>query len=97
MEDYEEAYKRYMKAAHAMQSGVAFKMEKDPSETKPKHLRVGINSVLSNNAAIAELLIERGIFTKEDYMSKMADKMEEEAEDYRQELESLFGVHIELG
>jgi len=34
---------RYNKAAHAMQSGVAF--SKDKKEQDPKHLRVGINAV----------------------------------------------------
>lgn len=32
---------RYIRAAHAMQSGVAFSMPS--AETEPKHLRVGLN------------------------------------------------------
>ena len=48
---------RYVKAAHAMQSGVAVCMERGTAETTPKHLRVGVNSAMVNDAAIARLLI----------------------------------------
>ena len=56
-----KTYDDYLKAAHAMQSGVAFKMHTDPSETQPKHLRVGVNSAMVEQSAIAKLLIDKAL------------------------------------
>lgn len=42
----EELRQEYASLCHAMQSGVAFKINIDPGETMPKHLRVGVNSAM---------------------------------------------------
>lgn len=47
IEELENEYKRLL---HAMQSGVAFL--KDKGDQSPKHLRVGINSAMVNDAAL---------------------------------------------
>jgi hypothetical protein len=73
---------RYMAAAHAMQTGVAAKMQREPAETTPKHLRVGVNSAMVGNAALAKLLIEKGIFTEAEYFQAQADAMEAERDAY---------------
>ena len=73
---------RYEDALHAMQSGVQFEMSQGATDTLPKHLRVGINSALVNDAAIATLLIEKGIFTLEEYQKAVADAMEREVVRY---------------
>jgi hypothetical protein len=75
---------RYYAAAHAMQSGVAFKMEMDPSETVPKHLRVGVNSAMSNMGGLVTLLISKGVITHDEYIAAIADAMERERDSYRQ-------------
>jgi hypothetical protein len=69
---------RYLDAAHAMQSGVAAKMPIDPSETQPKHLRVGVNSAMVDTAALAGLLIAKGLITQDEYVTAVADGMERE-------------------
>lgn len=84
---------RYHSACHAMQTGVAIKMARGSKDTEPKHLRVGINSAMVTDAAIAKLLIEKGIFTREEYVKAVADEMEEEVKRYEQEL----GPNITLG
>ena len=56
----------YVSLAHAMQSGVAAKMGFDPSETSPKHLRVGVNTAHIDFGALMHLLIEKGIITEEE-------------------------------
>lgn len=73
---------RYMAACHAMQSGVAFTMEKEPKQVDPKHLRVGVNAAMSDTAAIAELLVAKGVFTEDELWKALADKMEEEVASY---------------
>jgi hypothetical protein len=90
---------RYMSAAHGMQTGVAYKMEYDAGDTTPKHLRVGVNSAMVDSYTIARLLIEKGIFTEEEYLTTQAEEMERERDSYKQWLERYLGtgVNITLG
>lgn len=88
---------RYERAAHAMQSGVAREIGSGVSrETEPKHLRVGVNSALVDSAALAKLLIARGIITEREYIKAIADQMEEEAESYRKRISSRLGRTVDL-
>ena len=71
-----EHQQRLIAAQHAMQSGVAAKMQIDPAETDPKHMRVGVNSALSGLGALAKLLIDKGVLTEDEYFAATADAME---------------------
>lgn len=86
---------RYVAAMHAMQSGIATDMETDPSGSKgattPKQLRVGVNSALVNDAALATLLIAKGIITRDEYVEAVADAAEAEQARYEQLLSDRFG------
>jgi hypothetical protein len=82
---------RYLAAAHAMQSGVAMKMNYDVTDTEPKHLRVGINAAFVGGSALARLLIDKGVITLDEYQAKLAEVMEEEAQSYTQEMADHFG------
>lgn len=82
-ETVEEATQRYLSALRAMQSGVAMRMNYDAASTEPKHLRVGVNTAHVASAAIVELLVEKGVITREEYLSKLADVMETERDSYR--------------
>jgi hypothetical protein len=88
---------RYRAAAHAMQSGVAFEMSHNPKPTEPKQLRTGVNAALVDHAALADLLIEKGVFSKEEYLKALADGMEQEKARYEAHLTELTGTHITLG
>ena len=90
MDDNNENAKRYHKAAHAMQAGVALEMSYDSGPTEPKHLRVGINAAMADIASLAGLLIEKGIFTEEEYIKALADGMEKEKERYELHLRERF-------
>jgi hypothetical protein len=89
-----EDERRYLDACHAMQSGVAFR--KDKSDQEPKHLRTGINSAMVSDKALTLLLVEKGIFTLEEFQKKLADCMEEEAKSYEQILEKERGIKVTL-
>jgi hypothetical protein len=93
----EDAYQRYTSAAHAMQSGVAAKMERDPSETTPKHLRTGVNSSMVENSALVKLLVSKGILTDEEWAEALADGMEAEVRLYEKWLSENLGATITLG
>jgi hypothetical protein len=86
---------RYAAAAHAMQSGVAMDMKTDPGGsrggTTPKHLRVGVNSALVTQAALASLLVAKGVITQDEYVEAVADEMEKEKARFEQLLSERFG------
>lgn len=73
----------YEKAAHAMQTGVAFLMERGDNATSPKHLRVGVNSAMVEHAALVRLLIGKGVITDEEYTHSLRLEMEAEAAHYQ--------------
>ena len=89
-----------------MQSGVAFTEQArwEQSGIHPvlaselKHLRVGINSAMSANAAIADLLIEKGIITGEDYIRACIKRMQDEVDRYTEAVRKQYpGTSITLG
>lgn len=88
---------RYHKAAHAMQTGVKMMQNYEHPEMEikgnifeasdsPKHLRVGINSALSNAGGLVKLLIDKGIITADEYHKAIADAMEEEVKEYEKRI-----------
>jgi hypothetical protein len=61
---------------------VAFLMDHDPSETLPGDRLVGVESARTAQAALAALLIAKGVFTVEEYTSMQASAVEEEHRRY---------------
>ena len=90
------AMQRYQSAVHAMQTGVGFVMERDTFETSPKHLRVGVNSAMVEDAALAGLLIAKGLITEAEYMAAIADGMEREVGRYAERIKQTHGVDVTL-
>ena len=72
----------YEQALHGMQSGVAYEHSNGSPDGSPKHLRVGINSAQVNNAALARLLIDKGIITMDEYVEAVRVEMVHELERY---------------
>lgn len=95
-ESTEDARQRYLAAAHAMQSGVAMEMNYDSTATEPKHLRVGVNSAMSDLGGLARLLIAKGIITEEEYFTAVADAMEAEKASYARHLTQRVGATVNL-
>lgn len=87
---------KYLELSHAMQSGVAFLMNHDRSETDPKHLRVGVNSALVDSGALGGLLIKKGIITEEEYFQALTETMSADVESYSRKLEKVTGKKIIL-
>jgi hypothetical protein len=90
----EKAVDRYHAACHAMQSGVAMRMEQElgGGATAPKHLRVGINSAMVETSTIVQILIDRGLLTELEWYERLADAMEAEVQTY----ERLIGKGVKL-
>lgn len=84
---------------HAMQSGVALEQGADgqTQEQRNKHLRVGVNSALIESSVLVRLLIEKGVFTLEEFNEALRAGMEREVADYEARLSmSMNGVDIKL-
>lgn len=88
--------KRYRAACHAMQSGVAMMMNYDPKPTEPKHLRVGVNSALCDQAALVKLLVNKGVITRRDYEEALVTEMKREVAGYEEQLRKIVGANITL-
>ena len=73
----------YEQALHGVQSGVAYEHSKGSPDGSPKHLRVGINSAHVNNAAIARLLIDKGVITLDEIEEANRLAMNEEVAQYQ--------------
>ena len=86
----------YIEAMHAIQSGIAAKMTIDDADTQPKHLRVGVDSAMVNDHAIAELLIAKGVFTLDEYREQVRRSAIVEVERSEAELKALFGREARL-
>lgn len=88
---------RYKAELHAVQSGVKILMETgNTTETTPKHLRVGVNSNLVDSQAVALLLIEKGIFTRLEYLTAVADCMELERKKYEKTCSAALASEVTL-
>lgn len=87
-----EYWRRYQAAAHAMQSGVAGCIQAGiGADNTSKHLRVGINTMQSDQGALVALLISTGVFTREEYLKQIAEFMEREKQSYEKKLTDHLG------
>lgn len=98
MSKVDEFRERYLAAMHAVQTGVKFLsgLEGGGSDLTPQQLRVGINSALVDSGALATLLMNKGIMTKEEYFEAIAVAAEQERERYREEIKERTGADVSL-
>lgn len=88
----------YTEAMHGMQSGVQLDMQaelgglvvSDNLIRALKHLRVGINSALVNDAALIRLLVKRGIVTEAEYLEEVRLEANRELDRYEDRLRANF-------
>jgi hypothetical protein len=78
--------KEHERLSHAMQAGVSLLMQRDPHETSPKHLRVGINVALADQGALVKLLIDKGVITEDEYGDAIVAGMQREVDSYVEKL-----------
>lgn len=86
----------YRRLLHAVQSGVALKLQADPNDASPKHLRVGVNSALIDTSSMARLLISKGVITEREYLGALVDGIRREVGSYEAELLARFGIVVKL-
>lgn len=81
---------RYVALCHAMQTGVGFKMTVEPDDTSSKHLRVGVNIAMREHQALATLLMNKGVFTEDEYWDALIEQMQAEVDMYEATLAELY-------
>lgn len=78
-------------AEHSMQSAVAIYLADGDDSATPKHLRVGLNNSMSNQGALVELLVEKGLFTATEYAKSCLKYAKKEAEDAAERARAITG------
>lgn len=83
----------YETAAHGVQSAVAYEQSKKlgpqyddgtPPNKYAKHLRVGLDMRAADASALAQLLIDKGVFTEVEYLEAMRLAANEELARYEE-------------
>lgn len=72
----------YEEAMHGVQTGIAFDINAGSNIATPKHLRVGVDSLFINDAALARLLVKKGIITHEEYTEEIRLEANRELDRY---------------
>lgn len=81
----------YARLLHAVQTGVAYAMERRPTEVAPKHLRTGLNGVMADVGSMGRLLIAKGVITHDEYFEAILDGLRREVASYERSLSDLYG------
>lgn len=99
---------RYQALAHAVQTGaaqecalddeaVAFNMRTASSMPhSPKMLRTGVNMALVEGGALAQLLMDKGVITAEEYQGALIASLEAEVARYEARLSKRMGIEVRL-
>lgn len=87
-------WQRYMDLAHSVQSAVGWLLERDAKSGTPKHLRTGLDVTKCEQAALVNLLVDRGIITEEEYVRGINEMLEKEVQRHEAEAERHFGLKV---
>jgi hypothetical protein len=97
LSDYElKLLERANELGHAIQSGVLYTMDTGGNEHEPKILRTCINISMCDHVTLLQLLIDKGIITREEYFEKRLEYMEREVKNYENNLSKKVGKRITL-
>lgn len=86
----------YEDALHGVQAGVAAEEGTNAKATSPKHLRVGINSAMVNDAALVRLLVKKGVITWEEHAEELRLEANRELDRYEDKLSAHYGKPVTL-
>jgi hypothetical protein len=81
----------YEQALHGIQTGISLEIERGSDCASPKHLRVGVNYAMCEHAALVRLLIDKGLFTQEEYAQAITDEFNRELERIEKSVNAQYG------
>lgn len=88
----DEFLAEYTRLGHAIQSGVALEINNPAIKSaEPKHLRTGLNCVMSDFGSLGRLLIAKGLITEDEYFEAVLTGLRAEVASYEQRLNAAFG------
>lgn len=97
---------RYLLLSHKMQAGVKWDQETDPRKATVhlnpgltdhfKHERTGINGARVETAALVKLMIEKGVFTEDEWWRTACEVMQGEVDKYETILAQRLGFKVTL-
>lgn len=88
----DEFLAEYARLGHAIQTGVAYEMNNPAIKaTEPKHLRTGLNCVMSDFGSLGRLLIAKGVITEDEYYAAVLNGLRAEVAFYEQRLNAAYG------
>lgn len=61
----------YQEAVHGIQTAIAYDMGRGRKTTEPKHMRTGIDLSKAEQGGLAMLLVDKGVFTWQEYAEYM--------------------------
>lgn len=90
----------YDEAGHGVQSAIRFEMSQrgfleddiDKVTAMLKHLRVGLDLRAADHSALAQLMIDKGIFTEQEYLEAMRLAANEELARYQEHVRETYGL-----
>lgn len=88
----DEFIAEYARLGHAIQTGVAYAQERDPKLIEPKHLRTGLDLVMSNVGSLGRLFIAKGLITEDEYYAAILEGLRAEVRRYEQYVSDLYGA-----
>lgn len=62
----------------------------------PVEMRTGINAALAMTSALADLLIEKNVITRREWLERLVTAFEREVASYEEELSTYMGTDVEL-
>lgn len=86
----------YFALGHAVQSGVAYDLERDAKSGTPKHLRTGLNLSKVEHGALVALLMAKGVFTEREYVEQLIVLAEQEVREYETKLTAHYGGRTQI-
>lgn len=86
-----ELHGQYIGHGHGVQSGIAMRMELDPTFATPKDIRVGLDTSKADMGGLVNLLIQKGVFTDVEYMEAIVASMKQEKERWEADLSERLG------
>lgn len=92
----EQLVASYEPLAHRVQSGVAFRLDANPSSGSAKHLRTGLDLSKAEFGGLAILLVRKGLITNEEYFAAILEGIEDEVDRMECALGGMTGTKISL-
>lgn len=82
----------YEEAAHGVQTGIAYEIERGSDCASPKHLRTGLNMSKADQAGLVRLLIAKGLITEDEYIAAITESANTELAYEEKIVNDLYGT-----